>query len=306
LVYAIGLGSGFATLATIATFLFSGIVNNTGFLRAETASPLTWISMVLAIGIPAWLGALRETGSRRATSAWRWFYAAIRTFAVTYAALIIVTLIVIWLYFLIAPVFAMSTPDVESVAPAKLTEEQIRTILLTVLGILLVLPSILFYFLSFGMGANIGIQTEIQGVNILDAINTFIPTEFLIGISNFNLQSAVGWPAHAGSIALVALVALVAGAAAAHKTKSNLNFKRHFVVTLVATLATDLLIGIGVGIIVKLLQHVLSGTSVKNLFIPHAEVTKGDSQTIVNVKKAAIFSNWLGLRKQLLGLNDDH
>jgi MFS superfamily sulfate permease-like transporter len=77
-----------------------------------------------------------------------------------------------------------------------------------------------------------------------------------------------------------------------------------FVVTLVATLATDLLIGIGVGIIVKLLQHVLSGTSVKNLFIPHAEVTKGDSQTIVNVKKAAIFSNWLGLRKQLLGLND--
>ena len=235
LAYAIGLGAGFATMATLATFLFSGIVSNTGFLRAETASPLTWISMVLAIGIPAWLGALRETGSKRATSAWRWFYAAIRTFAVTYAALIIATLIVIWLYFLIAPVFAMSTPDVEPASPAKLTEEQIQTILLTILGILLVLPSILFYFLSFGMGANIGLQTEIQGINILDGLSTFIPTDFVTGISNFNLQSAFGWPAYAASIALVAIVALVAGAAAAHKTKSNLNFKRHFVVTLVAT-----------------------------------------------------------------------
>jgi hypothetical protein len=235
LAYAMGLGSGFATLATLATFLFSGIVSNTGLLRTETASPLTWISMVLVIGVPAWLGALRETGSKRATSAWRWFYAAIRTFAVTYAALIIATLIVIWLYFLIAPVFAMSTPDVEPISAAKLTEEQTRTILLTILAVLLVLPSILFFSLSFGMGANIGIQTEIQGVNIFDAISTFIPTDFLSGISNFNLQSTFGWPTYACSIALVAHVALVAGAAAAHKTKSNLNFKRHFVVTLVAT-----------------------------------------------------------------------
>lgn len=233
--YALGLGAGFASMATIASFLFTGIVSNTGFLKVEVASPLTWASMVIALALPAWLGSLRETGSKRATSTWRWFYSAIRTFTITYSALIVATLVVIWLYFLIAPVFALSTPSVEPVTPAKLTAEQSRSILLGILGVLLVLPSLLFYFLSFGLGANIGLQNEIQGINILDALSTFLPTDFLAGVGNFNLQSAFGWPAYAGSMALVAITALVSGAAAAHKTKSSVNFKRHFVITLIAT-----------------------------------------------------------------------
>lgn len=77
-----------------------------------------------------------------------------------------------------------------------------------------------------------------------------------------------------------------------------------FVVTLVATLATDLLIGIAAGIVVKLLQHVLSGTPVGNLFSARAEVSKDGDHPVISVKQAAIFSNWLGLRKRLLGLSD--
>jgi MFS superfamily sulfate permease-like transporter len=77
-----------------------------------------------------------------------------------------------------------------------------------------------------------------------------------------------------------------------------------FVVTLIGTLATDLLIGIAAGIVVKLVQHVISGTTFGNLFIPHAEIMKDGEHPIMHVKKTAIFSNWLGLRNHLFSLND--
>ena len=76
-----------------------------------------------------------------------------------------------------------------------------------------------------------------------------------------------------------------------------------FVCTLIATLATDLLVGIAVGIIVKLLQHVFSGTPIGNLFCARSEVSKDGEHPVIAVRQAAIFSNWLGLRKQLLGLS---
>lgn len=78
-----------------------------------------------------------------------------------------------------------------------------------------------------------------------------------------------------------------------------------FLITLIATLATDLLIGIAAGIIVKMILHMTQGVSFPNLFKPRLKLEQhpvtGD--TSLHAEAALIFSNWLPVRRQLLNLN---
>lgn len=68
-----------------------------------------------------------------------------------------------------------------------------------------------------------------------------------------------------------------------------------FCVTIVVTLMTDLLVGIGVGILVKLVtQHIL-GVPLKATF---QAFVKEDEQSLI-VTGAAVFSNWLGIKKHI-------
>ena len=77
-----------------------------------------------------------------------------------------------------------------------------------------------------------------------------------------------------------------------------------FVTTLVVTLATDLLVGVGVGVALKLVLHVLSGVPVRYLFrAPVVEKREGDRLTL-EVHGAAIFSNFLGLKRRLDAIDD--
>lgn len=68
-----------------------------------------------------------------------------------------------------------------------------------------------------------------------------------------------------------------------------------FCVTIVVTLMTDLLVGIGVGILVKLVTQHLLGVPLKATF---QAFVKKDEQSLI-VTGAAVFSNWLGIKKHI-------
>lgn len=73
-----------------------------------------------------------------------------------------------------------------------------------------------------------------------------------------------------------------------------------FMATVIATLATDLLIGVGVGILVKFATHIFFGVPVKSLFKARVTVSKiSDSEFTMIVYDAAVFSNYLGVKKYI-------
>jgi MFS superfamily sulfate permease-like transporter len=79
-----------------------------------------------------------------------------------------------------------------------------------------------------------------------------------------------------------------------------------FVVTIAATLATNLLYGIIIGIATEGLLHLWHGTPVTGLLRSQVEVVpEGDRLVILVVRRAAVFSNWLGLQAAILKESQD-
>ena len=79
-----------------------------------------------------------------------------------------------------------------------------------------------------------------------------------------------------------------------------------FVATIIGVLATDLLIGVGIGIAVKAAFHLWNGAPIRSLFTPNIEISEPDSTTtLVRVKNSAVFSTWIPLRRKLLAIAAD-
>lgn len=73
-----------------------------------------------------------------------------------------------------------------------------------------------------------------------------------------------------------------------------------FVTTIIAVLATDLLIGIAIGIAIKMLFHIMNGVPLKSLFKPYLEVEQtGENTCLIRAHQSAVFSNWIPFRRQL-------
>ncbi|QDT48672.1 SulP family inorganic anion transporter [Symmachiella dynata] len=73
-----------------------------------------------------------------------------------------------------------------------------------------------------------------------------------------------------------------------------------FMTTLVVVLATDLLIGVAAGILLKMVIHVANGVPIKSLFKPYIEVQEIDDNTsLILARESAVFSNWIPFRHQI-------
>ena len=73
-----------------------------------------------------------------------------------------------------------------------------------------------------------------------------------------------------------------------------------FVTTLVVVLATDLLIGVAAGILLKMIFHFANGVPLKSLFKPYLEVQEIDDETsLILARESAVFSNWIPFRRQI-------
>jgi len=72
-----------------------------------------------------------------------------------------------------------------------------------------------------------------------------------------------------------------------------------FVVTVIATICTDLLIGIGAGILLKLIIQLASGVPFKYIFRQPIAMSISEEEYLLEVSGAATFSNLLNIKKHL-------
>ncbi len=78
-----------------------------------------------------------------------------------------------------------------------------------------------------------------------------------------------------------------------------------FVGTIIAVLATDLLVGIAIGIGLKFMIHIINGVPIRSLFRPYLDIERRDDDTYTVITRySAVFSNWIPFKRQLeqLGL----
>ncbi len=76
-----------------------------------------------------------------------------------------------------------------------------------------------------------------------------------------------------------------------------------FVVTIIVTVSTDLLVGVGAGILMKFVFHILNGVSFKNLFKAKFEFSKQGDEYFIKIKESAIFSNLIGFKKAFAAID---
>jgi len=78
-----------------------------------------------------------------------------------------------------------------------------------------------------------------------------------------------------------------------------------FVSTMLVTLAADLLVGVAVGLVLKILLHLKNGVPVRSLFRTIVSERRDGERLTLEVHDAAVFTNFLGLQKRLRAVDPE-
>jgi MFS superfamily sulfate permease-like transporter len=70
-------------------------------------------------------------------------------------------------------------------------------------------------------------------------------------------------------------------------------------VTIVMTLSTDLLIGIGAGMLTEIIINLINGKPLSVIFKAPVEVSFTETKYLVKISKAAVFTNFMGIKRKL-------
>ncbi|MBK9733643.1 MAG: SulP family inorganic anion transporter [Saprospiraceae bacterium] len=72
-----------------------------------------------------------------------------------------------------------------------------------------------------------------------------------------------------------------------------------FLVTIIVTLAEDLLLGIFAGMLLKIIIHLINGVPISSLFKAPVIISFEGNNYLVEIDKAAIFTNYIGIKSRL-------
>jgi MFS superfamily sulfate permease-like transporter len=72
-----------------------------------------------------------------------------------------------------------------------------------------------------------------------------------------------------------------------------------FLVTIFFTLFEDLLVGIAAGILLKIIIHIVNGAPVSALFKAPVQISFEEDNYLVEIEKAALFTNFIGIKNRL-------
>src|SRR5262249_31245582 len=73
-----------------------------------------------------------------------------------------------------------------------------------------------------------------------------------------------------------------------------------FCITIIATLKTDLLCGVAIGVVTELLMHLYHGAPIADLFKTHVTVSDhAGVRCVVSISGCAVFSNYIQLKRKL-------